>query len=177
MSLEHINKQLTDLEGKLPPVELWDPPYCGELPMEIKTDGSWYYMGTVIGRERLVKLFSTVLKKEQGEYFLVTPVEKIKICVANQPFVITHWHWLDNINPPTMELTTNLGDKLLLDAEHPIEIDDKGEINIRVRRNLYASVHRNVFYQWAEIAEIADAQQSQQLVLNSAGFRHALGNI
>lgn len=177
MSLEHISKQLTELEGKLPPVELWDPPYCGEMPMEIKADGSWFYMGTVISRERLVKLFSTVLKKEHNDYFLVTPVEKIKITVINEPFVITHWCWLDDISPATIELTTNLGDKLLLDSEHPLEININGKLQVRVRRNLYASIHRNVFYQWAELAKIVEDKKNQHLVLNSAGLNHILGKI
>lgn len=177
MSLEHISKQLSELEGNLPPVELWNPPYCGEMPMEIKADGSWFYMGTVISRERLVKLFSTVLKKELDEYFLVTPVEKIKITVTNEPFVITHWRWLDGVTPATIELVTNLGDMLLLDNEHQLEINEDGVLKVRVRRNLYASIHRNVFYQWAELAEIVEDKKNQHLVINSAGINHILGEI
>src|SRR3979490_2132227 len=71
----------------LPPVHLWNPPFCGDLDMRIATDGTWYYLGTPIGRPALVRLFSTILKLEDGKYFLVTPVEKVGIRVDDAPFL------------------------------------------------------------------------------------------
>ena len=71
----------------LPPVHLWNPPFCGDLDMRIATDGTWYYMGTPIGRPALVRLFSTILKREDGKHFLVTPVEKVGIRVDDAPFL------------------------------------------------------------------------------------------
>ena len=83
MSLEKISAQISNSqEGhvkKMPPVELWDPPFCGDIDLEIKSDGSWFYNGTIFKRLSLVKLFASVLKKEDEKYFLVTPVEKIGI--------------------------------------------------------------------------------------------------
>src|SRR5260370_35352540 len=71
----------------LPPVHLWNPPFCGDLDMRIAGDGTWFYMGTPIGRPALVRLFSTILKREDGKHFLVTPVEKVGIRVADAPFL------------------------------------------------------------------------------------------
>src|ERR1700743_4004013 len=70
----------------LPPVHLWNPPFCGDLDMRIASDGTWFYMGTPIGRHALVRLFSTILKREDGKHFLVTPVEKVGIKVDDAPF-------------------------------------------------------------------------------------------
>ena len=70
----------------LPPVHLWNPPFCGDLDMRIASDGTWFYMGTPIGRQALVRLFSTILKREDGKHFLVTPVEKVGIRVDDAPF-------------------------------------------------------------------------------------------
>ncbi len=169
MSLEKITKQLSNQQS-YPPVELWDPPYCGEMDLLIKADGSWFYQGSKIDRQRLVKLFASVLKKEDEDYFLVTPVEKIKIQVEHAPYVITRWQWLDTI-PATMQLTTNLGDVFLLDNEHPLNLDEQGELKVIVRRNLTAAIHRNVFYQWAEIG----LEKNQQLFINSAGLEFKIG--
>jgi uncharacterized protein len=74
-------------ERGLPPVHLWNPPFCGDLDMRIAGDGTWYYMGTPIGRPALVRLFSTILKRENGKHFLVTPVEKVGIRVDDAPFL------------------------------------------------------------------------------------------
>ena len=177
MSLERISKQLSEQQDKLPPVELWDPPYCGEMDMVIKADGRWFYQGGEISRQRLVKLFSTVLKKQDGEYFLVTPVEKIKIQVEQLPFVITQWQWLDEARKDTMMLTTNLGDKVLLDADTQLQLNEDSSLQVTVRRNLDAAIHRNVFYQWAEMAQIREVNQRQQLYLSSGGVDHVIGEL
>ena len=80
--------QVTAAAGKgLPPVHLWNPPFCGDLDMRIAADGTWFYLGTPIGRPALVKLFSTILKREDEKYFLVTPVEKVGITVEDAPFL------------------------------------------------------------------------------------------
>ncbi|OUS29516.1 hypothetical protein A9Q98_06245 [Thalassotalea sp. 42_200_T64] len=177
MSLESICKQLSAQEGAIPPVELWNPPYCGEMDLTIKADGRWFHHGSVIARERLVKLFSTVIKKEQDGYFLVTPVEKLKINVEDQPFIITHWQYLPDLTPKTIELTTNTGDKLIINEQHPLSFDPQGNLQVNVRRNLFAAIHRNVFYQWAEIADLVEKEDGPQLLIHSAGHTFSLGDI
>jgi hypothetical protein len=147
MSLNKVVAQLSKLHDKLPPVELWDPPYCGQMDMVIKANGDWFYQGGKIDRIRLVKLFASVLKKEKDQYYLVTPVEKIKILVENTPFIITNWQWIDNCETPTMQLTTNLDDIIILDEINSLLLKENSELNLMVRRNLPATIHRNVFYQ------------------------------
>ncbi len=80
------------------PVHLWNPPFCGDLDMRIARDGTWFYLGTPIGRKRLVKLFSTIIRKDGDEYFLVTPVEKVGINVDDAPPVAVDYDVVDNVS-------------------------------------------------------------------------------
>ncbi|MGB1199531.1 MAG: DUF1285 domain-containing protein [Thalassotalea sp.] len=179
MSLEKISAQLSastkSMEKKLPPVELWDPPYCGEIDLVIKADGNWFYNGTIFKRIALVKLFASVLKREGDDYFLVTPVEKVKITVEDAPFLLTQWHWLDD--KKTLSATTNLDDNFIINAEHPISMNSNGELYITVRRNLTAKVHRNVYYQWVDIAQEHTTSHGTELVIVSADYKFSLGKI
>ncbi len=185
MSLESLSAQLShnsNISTKkkaLPPVELWDPPYCGEIDLQIKADGRWFYNGSVFKRLSLVQLFASVLKREvddnTDDYFLVTPVEKVKISVEDTPFVLTQWHWLENENPAVMQVSTSLGDDFILDAEHPLSIDNNGHLYITVRRNLLAKVHRNVYYQWVDLAQEVNTEQGTELMFFSGEQSFSLG--
>lgn len=178
MSLESLSQQLGEQSSKnikkLPPVELWDPPYCGEINLLIKADGSWFYNGTVFKRLSLVKLFASVLKKEGDDYFLVTPVEKVKIQVEDAPFLLTQWHWLDE-NKKDMVVQTNLDDEFILNEEHPLTVNDKGELYVIVRRNLLAKVHRNVYYQWIDLATERKQGNTSELIFYSGEVAFCLG--
>ncbi|MEW6990563.1 DUF1285 domain-containing protein [Colwelliaceae bacterium 6441] len=185
MSLEKLSSQINaSSDGKkqtLPPVELWNPPYCGEIDLIIKANGDWFYNGTIFKRQSLVKLLASVLICEKNdnqgdEYFLVTPVEKIKITVEDAPFVLTQWHWLDE-KKQTMQVATNLGDEFILDAEHGLSIDETGALYVTVRRNLTARVHRNVYYQWVDLASQVKTKQGTELVFLSEGCQFSLGVI
>lgn len=179
MSLDNIfaqlDQHLTGEEQKVPPVELWDPEFCGEIDLKINANGEWFYMGTPFKRISLVKLFASVLKKEADEYFLVTPVEKIKITVEDAPFLITRWEWQDDIAHSTLLIATNLGDEFLLNDQHKLRLDDTGNIYITVRRNLEAKVHRNVYYQLIEEAKQLEHQGTTRLVLESAHKTYTIG--
>lgn len=180
MSLELISTQLRGQSKGLPPVETWNPPYCGEIDIQIKANGDWFYNGTIFKRLPLVKLFASVLIKEVDEeiedYFLVTPVEKVKIKVEDAPFLITQWHWLDE-DESIMQVSTNLDDTFILNIEHPLTINEKGDLYVTVRRNLQAKVHRNVYYQWAEIAQEHQTKIGTQLMFNSNGCQFILGTL
>ncbi|WP_206482963.1 DUF1285 domain-containing protein [Thalassotalea sp. G2M2-11] len=179
MSIEQISQQISQLsddEQSLPPVELWDPPYCGEIDICIKANGDWYYNGSIFKRQALVKLFASVLKKEQDDYFLVTPVEKVKITVEDAPLLITQWQWLDS-DKRQMQLITNLGDRFVLNQDHPMKLSDEGTLYVNVRRNLYAKVHRNVYYQWADLATETEHNDKQVLAFTSAGQQFVLGEL
>src|SRR6476469_3596541 len=104
--------QAAQREGKRspPPVHLWNPPFCGDLDMRIATDGTWFYQKTPIGRHALVKLFASVLKRENEKYFLVTPVEKVGIVVEDAPFLAVELAVDEGTAGPTLTCRTNVDD-------------------------------------------------------------------
>lgn len=144
-------------EGKLPPVHLWDPPFCGDLDMEIRRDGTWFYDGTPIGRKPLVRLFSTILKLEEGKYFLVTPVEKVGIRVEDAPFVAVDLEAAGDGPDQVITFQTNVGDTVVADADHAIRVvrDAEGEPSpyIHVRAGLEALIDRKSFYRLVDLGE------------------------
>ncbi len=133
-----------------PPVHLWNPPFCGDLDMEIRTDGSWFYNGTPIGRPEMVRLFASILKREGDEYFLVTPVEKVRIRVIDAPFIA-----VDAEIGQKIVMTTNTGDQVTAGPEHAIEIRGTAEQPrpyVHIRRGLWALIDRKTFYRLADAA-------------------------
>jgi hypothetical protein len=183
MSLEklslHLNNTTDGKVKKLPPIESWNPPYCGEINMQIKANGDWFHEGSIFKRLSLVKMFASVLWRDvvdnRDEYFLVTPVEKVKITVEDVPFVLIQWHWQDE-SKTDMVVKTNLDDEFVLNDDHPITINDQGELYILVRRNLLAKIHRNVYYQWIDLAEEVEKGSHTKLYLSSAGSQFFLGS-
>lgn len=176
MSLEQITAQIKAQGDKIPPVEQWNPDYCGEMDLQIKANGDWFYAGTIFKRQSLVKLLSSVLKKEHDDYFLVTPVEKIKITVEDAPFILTQWHWRDE-SKTSMVVSDNIGNEFVLDEQHPISVNVSGELYVIVRRNLLAKVHRNVYYQWIDLAEEVQTNKGTELIFTSANCEFSLGVI
>ncbi|RST88065.1 DUF1285 domain-containing protein [Aquibium carbonis] len=150
----------------LPPVENWDPKFCGDLDMEIKADGTWFYLGTPIGRPALVQLFSTVLRKdEDGKTYLVTPVERIGIRVEDAPFVAVEANVAGAGDGQAITFRTNVGDVVEAGADHPIrfvEEPDTGGLKpyVLVRGRLEALVARPVMYELVEHGEpiVVDGQ-------------------
>ena len=166
----------------LPPVEKWNPAFSGDMDLCIQRDGVWIHEGTPIVRKELVKLFSTIIKREGDEYFLVTPVEKFRIRVEDAPFLAVAVEQRDVGGQPLLEFETQVGDKVVADAEHPIRVAidaDSGEPSpyVLVRRNLEALISRNVFYQLVEMAKLEQDDSGDQLVVTSAGERFLLGKI
>lgn len=136
------------------PTEQWNPPFCGDIPMRIDTNGDWYYQDSPLRRVELVKLFASVLVIEDNDYFLVTPAEKVRIQVADAPFLVTSWR---EVSPestgqtPIVQVTTNVGDTATISNEHSLFIRDHMPY-IQLWRGLTAKLHRNVYYQWAYAA-------------------------
>ena len=110
------------VQGKgLPPVEKWNPDFCGDLDIEIKADGTWFYMGTPIGRQPLVRLFSTVLRKDiDGKTYLVTPVEKVGIRVEDAPFLAVELNVSSEGVDQIITFRTNVGDVVEASADNPL---------------------------------------------------------
>lgn len=141
----------------LPPVHLWNPEFCGDIDMRIARDGTWFYMGTPIGRERLVRLFSTILRHdEDGKYYLVTPVEKVGIRVDDAPFLAVAMSVEGAGRDQTLTFTTNVGDATVAGPEHPIRFVVDRETGepapyVHVRARLEALINRAVFYDLVEL--------------------------
>jgi hypothetical protein len=133
------------------PVDSWNPNFCGDLDIRIAKDGSWFYEGSKINRINLVKLFSSILKKEGEKYFLVTPMEKIGITVDAAPFVANSLDFLGKARAQKLSFTTNVGETFSLNYDHPIRIEYKPQTNepipyVVVKRNLEALIDRKSFY-------------------------------
>lgn len=140
----------------LPPVEQWNPPFCGDIDMEIHRDGTWFYEGTPIGRVGLVKLFASILIREDEKYFLVTPVEKVGIRVQDAPFVAVDFEVSGAGPDQKLTFTTNLEDVTEVGEGLPLRFvrdPDTGEPSpyVRVRRNLEALIDRKSFYRLVEL--------------------------
>ena len=152
--------QATKSRG-LPPVEKWNPPFCGDLDMRIARDGTWFYQGTPIGRPGLVKLFSSILKREDGKYFLVTPVEKVGITVDDAPFVAIDFDAKGKGKDQTLTFVTQVEDVAQAGPAHRIEVTrdpETGEPSpyINIRRDLWALIDRKSFYRLVDLGETHD---------------------
>lgn len=140
----------------IPPVEKWNPPFCGNLDMRIARDGTWFYLGTPIGRHGLVKLFSSIIRKDGEDYFLVTPVEKVGITVEDAPFVAIDF---DRVGAD-LRFVTNVEDQVVAGPDHPIRVErdpQTGEPSpyVLIRRNLEALIDRKSFYRLVDLGEVA----------------------
>ncbi|QJD15688.1 DUF1285 domain-containing protein [Paracoccus sanguinis] len=152
------------------PVHLWDPPYCGEMDLEIRPDGAWIHEGSPIGRPAMVRLFASVLKREGDRFFLVTPVEKLGIRVVDAPFLAID----AEIGPDRIAFTTNVGDEVVAGPEHPIRVEDRDGVPrpyVHVRRGLEALIDRKSFYR---LVAAAEPDADGRLVLRSQGAVFAL---
>lgn len=139
-----------------PPVHLWNPPFCGDLDMEIRRDGTWFYLGTPIGRHALVKLFSSIIRRDGDDYFLVTPVEKVGIRVVDAPFVAVDANASGAGCDQSIRFTTNVEDEVTAGPDHPIRVardPETGEPSpyVHIRANLEALIDRKTFYRLIEL--------------------------
>jgi hypothetical protein len=138
-----------------PPVHLWNPPFCGDLDIRIARDGTWFYLGTPIGRPGMVRLFSSILKKEDDRYFLVTPVEKVGIRVDDAPFVAVDFEAEGVGREQVLTFVTQVGDRAVAGPDHPLRVarDAQGAPApyILIRSNLEALIDRKSFYRLAEL--------------------------
>ncbi|MBM7066262.1 DUF1285 domain-containing protein [Actibacterium sp. 188UL27-1] len=152
------------------PVHLWNPPFCGDIDMRIARDGTWFYEGTPIGRAPLVKLFSSILRKEDDRYFLVTPVEKVGIVVEDAPFVAV------DIEPigEDLQFTTQVGDVVTAGPDHPIRVErdpKTGEPSpyVLIRNNLEALIDRKSFYRLVDQGSHSDHGGDRWFGVHSGG--------
>ena len=157
------------------PVHLWNPEYCGDLDIRILRDGSWLYQGSKINRLNLIKLFSSILKREDDKFFLVTPVEKIGITVDDAPFVIDQLLIEGSGKTQLISFTTQLGEIVNLNKEHPLRIEYKENSTqpcpyVIVRNNLDALIDRKTFYRIVDLGRIKKHDGELWYVVWSSGM-------
>lgn len=161
---------------KLPPVERWNPEHCGDSAMRIARDGTWFHEGSPIGRQAMVRLFSTILRREpDGSFVLVTPVEKLSIEVDDAPFVAVEVKSEGEGETRSLAFRLNTGEVVVAGPDHPIRLrsgEDGPHPYVEVRSGLEALVARAVYY---ELAEIALAEGAQPPGLWSGGVFFPLG--
>jgi uncharacterized protein len=173
--LDGIAAAVRETAGKGPaPVHLWNPPFCGDLDIRIASDGTWFYLGTPIGRAPLVRLFASVLKREGDKYFLVTPVEKIGIVVEDAPFLAVEMQREDVASGPRLHFRTNVDDWAVCGDAHALRFErEQGSGGLKpylhVRRDLWAKVTRALFYDLVELGEEREVGGERMFGVASAG--------
>jgi uncharacterized protein len=157
-----------------PPVERWNPPFCGDLDMRIAGDGTWFYLKTPIGRPALVKLFASVLKREGDSYFLVTPAEKCGITVDDAPFMAVEMNVEDGTDGRVLRFRTNVDDWVTCGPQHALRFEPEigtGGLKpyLHVRRDLWAKVTRALFFDLVEIGEEREVSGRAMFGVSSMG--------
>ncbi len=180
-SLQDLMKALADTDEGQRPVELWNPAYCGQMDMVIKSDGTWWHEGAMITRRPLVELFASILRKdEDGVTYLVTPVEKIAITVERAHFIATRVDAQDAGKAQRLFFTTNLGDVIEAGADNPIRVEtDPDTLEpspfVTVRGRLEAAWSRSVFYELVDLATERGDGSAAQLGVYAGGEFFPLG--
>jgi uncharacterized protein len=156
-----------------PPVHLWNPPFCGDIDMRIASDGTWFYQKTPIGRPALVRLFASVLKREEGKYFLVTPMEKVGLIVEDAPFLAVELKVERNARGPVINFRTNVDDWVAAGPGHALRFETEAATGglkpyLHVRRDLWAKVTRALFYDLVEQGEERDIAGKRMFGVASA---------
>ncbi len=164
----------------LAPVESWNPPYCGDIGMAIRSDGVWMYQGSPIGRMALVKLFARVLRRDaDGRHYLVTPVERVDVAVADAPFMAVEMAVAGAGTRRTLTFRTNVDDLVVVGPDHPLRfVEEPGSGGLKpyilVRGRLEALVTRALYYDLVEMAEPRTMDGREVLGLWSGGTWFAL---
>ncbi len=177
--LDSITGALAEAGRNLPPVELWDPPFCGNLDLRIAADGTWYYLKTPIGRPALVKLFASVLKREGDDYFLVTPVEKCGIQVEDAPFLAVELQAAQSDAGQILRFRTNVDEWIACGGEHQLRFEPQSATGglkpyLHVRRGLWAKVTRSVFFDLVALGETRDIAGEAMFGVASMGAFFAM---
>src|SRR5450756_666467 len=156
--LESLTASIPRENRALPPIERWNPPFCGDIDMRIAADGTWFYQKTPIGRPALVKLFASILKREGDKYFLVTPVEKVGLIVEEVPFLGVELKVEHAARGQVLNFRTNVDDWVAAGPGHALRFEQQAANGglkpyLHVRRELWAKVTRALFYDLAELGE------------------------
>jgi hypothetical protein len=178
--LEGIAAALPREKRGPPPVEKWNPPFCGDLDMRIAADGTWFYQKTPIGRLPLVKLFASVLKREGDKYYLVTPVEKVGLIVEEAPFLAVELKVEQGPQGQVLNFRTNVEDWVEAGPGHTLRFEPEASGGLKpflhVRRDLWAKVIRTLFYDLVELGEERDVDGKAMFGVVSGGEFFAMAD-
>lgn len=181
--LAAASKQIEQGSGEgIPPLEKWNPDFCGDIDMRIARDGSWYYNGTPIGRPAMVKMFSRVLWQEEGRFFLKTPVEKVGIEVEDAPFLFISVEQREGESGRELLFRSKTDDVVVAGPVHPLRVEvdaHSGEPSpyLMVRFGMEGLIGRSLFYQLVEMAEEREVEGVSHLMLQSQGEWFSLGTL
>lgn len=168
-----IDGDIDSVTGQvMPPIERWNPPFCGDIDLEIRADGSWWHEGSAIKRRELVRLFASIMyRDEEGSYYLVTPVEKVRIRVALHPLMVVDAEPVLGSSPETLMLTLNTGGHIPLDARHPLATEPRAAdaAYVQLSRGLTALFSRPAWYRLVDRIDDSGA-------IHSAGERFLLSS-
>ena len=164
----------------LPPVHLWKPDFSGDIDMQIRADGTWWHEGGQIKRPAMVSMFASILWHENDEYFLVTPVEKVRIQVEDVPLFVTELQVEEENGLQVLRFMTSTEDVVTAGVDHLLRVETDPDTEepspyIMVRYGMEARLNRNVFYQLAELAYEVEINGQQHLMVDSAGMQFSLG--
>lgn len=178
--LEKILADIKASETSIAARRDWNPSYQGEIDIRIAADGSWYHQGRRFQRDSLVRLFAGILRREQDKYFLVTPAEKLQIVVEDAPFVATMVEVIEDRGQQAIVFTTNIGERIVVDSEHPIRVDFDAASGqprpyVHLHAGLEALISRRAFFDLANLAEERTRDGSNYLCVTSLGQTFELG--
>lgn len=178
--LERILAEIKASETSKAAKRDWNPSYSGEIDIRIAADGNWYHQGRRFQRDSLVILFASVLRREQDDYFLVTPAEKLRIGVEDAPFVANLVERLDAGSQQAIVFTTNIGERIIVNDKHPIRVEfdaatDRPRPYVHLHAGIEALIGRNAFFELANLATERVRDGSKYLTVTSLGHRFELG--
>mgnify|MGYP006049701881 FL=1 len=182
-NLSNISRYLKNAQSShkrsIPPLDQWHPKHCGAMDLKVKANGEWWHEGQLIKRQSMIDLFSTVLWKEDGKFYLKTPVEQIEIEVEDEPLFVNSVEQIQLEGLHYIQLSTTTQDVVIVDQEHPIfmrEFDGELRPYVHVRFGINALIQRASFFHLIEMGELMENQQGESiLLLKSGNFDLQLG--
>ena len=182
-NLSNISQYLKNAQSShkrsIPPLDQWHPKHCGAMDLKVKANGEWWHEGQLIKRQSMIDLFSTVLWKEDGKFYLKTPVEQIEIEVEDEPLFVNQVDQVEINQQTFLQLTTTTQDVVIVDQEHPIfmrEFDGELRPYVHVRFGINALIQRASFFHLVEMGELMENRQGESiLLLKSGNFDLQLG--
>ena len=178
-NLMHIAQYLKDAQSghkrSIPPLEQWQPKHCGNMDLRVKANGEWWHEGQLIKRQALLDLFSTVLWKEQGKFYLKTPIEQIEIEVEDEPLLVKQIDLVEIDAEKYLQCTTTNQDIIIVDADHQIFMREyAGELRpyVHVRFGINALIQRSAFFHLIEYGELSENARGETVLSLQSGDLH-----